>query len=80
MSEGFWLVVRPADDWAQQVRDAIEAIKVRNGGVEPATLRDSHAIDPGAFSLMIEGLVALGIPVDQEMIDLAGLHDIGDIL
>jgi hypothetical protein len=77
---GEWFVVRPADDWAQQVRDALAAIKARNGGVDPATLRESYRVDPGAFSLMVEGLVALGVPVDAEMIDLAGLHDVGEFM
>jgi hypothetical protein len=80
MSEGFWLIVRPVADWAAQVRDALDAIRTANGGEDPPTLRDSQRIDPGAFSLMIEGLVALGVPVDEEMQRLAGLRDIGEIL
>jgi hypothetical protein len=80
MSEGYWLVVRGVDEWATQFRDAMEAVKAKNGGVDPPTLRESHRIDPGAFALMVESLVALGVQVDQEMIDLAGLHDVGEII
>jgi hypothetical protein len=77
---GQWLVVRTAQDWVDQVRDAIDAIRAANGGTDPATLRDSHRVDPGAFALMIEGLVALGVKCDAEMIRLAGLRDVGEAL
>lgn len=77
---GTWFIVRTAEEWAQQIRDAIEAIKAANGGIDPPNLRASAAVDPGAFSLMIEGLVALGVPVDDELIQRAGLVPVDEVL
>lgn len=77
---GQWFVVRPRQDWADQVRDALEAIKAANGGTDPATIRDGYDLDRAAFGRMVEGLVALGVPVDAEMVSLAGLRDVGDFL
>ncbi|HEX4399650.1 MAG TPA: hypothetical protein VH136_18570 [Trebonia sp.] len=83
MSDGFgfgpgqWFVVRSRAEWARQYHEAAEAVKAKNGGEDPPTLRESHRIDPWAFSLMVEALVALDVAVDDEMVDLAGLHDVG---
>jgi hypothetical protein len=77
---GQWFVVKPRSEWAAQVRDAIEEITAANGGTEPATIRQGYDIAPAAFGRMIEGLVALGAQVDDELISLAGLRDVGEFL
>ncbi len=77
---GVWFVVRSRDEWAGQVRQALGDIAAANGGVDPVTLRDAYDVEPAAFGRMIEGLVALGVPVGADMLALAGMRDVGDFL
>jgi hypothetical protein len=77
---GHWLVVRSRAEWDKQATDALDAIKAANGGTEPATLRAAADVDRAAFGRLIEALVALGARVDDEMMQLAGLRDVGDWL
>jgi hypothetical protein len=77
---GQWLIVRTRGEWARQATEALDAITAANGGVEPARLRDAYDVDPAAFGRLIESLAALGADVDAEMIRLAGLRDIGDVI
>jgi hypothetical protein len=75
---GHYIIVADARSWARQVKDALEDIRQSNGGSDPATLRESAIVNREAFARMITGLVALGVDVSRELIDLAGLHEIGD--
>jgi hypothetical protein len=77
---GRWYVVKTRDDWAAQVRDAMDRITAMNGGADPVTIRAAYDVDPAQFGRMIEGMLALGAEVSDELIDLAGLHDVGDII
>lgn len=77
---GTWFIVKSRDEWADQVRAALARFQELNGGTDPATLRECHALDAIAFGLMIEGLCALGASVDAEMMQLAGVRDIGELL
>lgn len=64
----------------EQANRALDEIIAANGGHEPATIRDAYDVDPAAFGSLIEALVALGIPVDAELIALARLRPIDELL
>jgi hypothetical protein len=73
-------VIKPRDEWTRQATEALDAITAANGGTEPPTLRAAADVDRAAFGRLIEALVALGARVDDEMMQLAGLRDVGDWL
>jgi hypothetical protein len=59
------------------VKKALADIEEANGGITPATMADSRAVHPQAFSLLIEALVALepitGSKVGDDLVAMAGL-------
>jgi len=77
---GQWFIVKTREAWARQARDALDAITAANGGTEPATLRAAADVDRTQFGLLIEALVALGADVTDEIRQLAGLRDIGEVI
>lgn len=77
---GHWIIVRTQGEWIEQVRAALAAIAEANGGTDPASIRDAYDVDPQAFARMIEGMLALGSDVSPELIALAGLRDVGEVL
>jgi hypothetical protein len=77
---GHWVMIRPRAEVVDQAKRALDEITAANGGVEPARLRDAYDIAPRAFALLIEALVQLGAEVDDEMQQLAGIRDIGELL
>jgi hypothetical protein len=77
---GHWLIIRSRAEWARQVETALDEIKTANGGTEPATLRAAYDIAPLAFGKVIEGMHALGATVEPELMQLAGMRDIGEII
>ncbi len=77
---GQWFVVKSRAEWADQIRAALDRFRELNGGVDPTTIIECHALDPGAFGLMVEGLHALGVKCDEQMMRLAGMRDVGESL
>ena len=77
---GHWFVVRSRAGWCDRIREALGEIAAANGGSDPATIRDAYDVHPEAFGRMVEGLVALGVPVEADLVALAGLRDVGDLL
>lgn len=75
--EQHMVIVGSVATWAEQARKALADIDAANGGVSPARLADAKAINPQAFGLLIEAMVALesvtGQKVDNELVQLAGL-------
>jgi len=82
--EQHMVVMKPASAWAQQAKDALDAIERANGGQLPPRFADADKIDHAAFASCVEALVALapltGRPVAQDLIDLAGLRPVDEIL
>lgn len=78
--DGHMIIIRSRADVARQAREAIDTIVAKNGGTQPARLRDAYDVDPEAFGLLIEALVALGASVDKEMRSLARLRPIDEVL
>lgn len=79
-----FLLVRSVKSWRDQAIAATDRITELNGGTPPASLREAYAIDPGQFSLMIEAYFALapltGLLPNDELLVLAGLRPVGDVL
>ncbi|MET8342400.1 hypothetical protein [Streptomyces microflavus] len=73
MSDQRMVVVRTEEDVQKQLAQAWERLEEACEGEMPAALPELHGVDAKAFSMLIEGMVQLGEPVDQEMQDLAGL-------
>lgn len=77
---GHWMIVTTAEAMRKQADDALAAIAAANGGEEPENLRAAYDIDPAAFAKLIEALVSLGARVEPELIRLAGIRPIDEIL
>jgi hypothetical protein len=77
---GQWFIVKSRGEWADQVRAALERFRELNGGTDPATIRECYALDGIAFGFMIEGLCALGVHCDADMMQLAGMREVGELL
>ena len=77
---GQWFLVKPQSEWADQVTNALAAIRAANGGIDPPNLQAANAVDHAQFAKVIEGMVALGADVSADMIALAGLRDLGELL
>jgi hypothetical protein len=77
---GTWFIVKSRDEWAGQLRAALDRFRELNDGADPDTIRECHALDAIAFGLMIEGLCALGVRVDADLMQLAGMRDISELL
>jgi hypothetical protein len=78
--EGHWLLITTRDALARQVDTALADIAAANGGVEPATLRAAYDVAPEPFARLIEALVQLGADVDPELVHLAGLRPLDELL
>jgi hypothetical protein len=78
--EGQWLLITTRGALARQARKALDDITAANGGVEPARLRDAYDIAPGAFASLIEALVNLGADVEDELVQLAGVRPLEELL
>lgn len=78
---GRWLIIKTRAAWAAQAREALDRIGTAHGcGFETLTLRDMHAVDPEAFGLLIQAMMALGAEVDPAMVELARLRDIDEVI
>ncbi|MEV8399168.1 hypothetical protein [Streptomyces niveus] len=80
MSDQRMVVVRTEADVQKQLAQAWERLEEACEGEMPGTLRELHDVDAKAFSLLIEGMVQLGEPVDQEIQDLAGLKPVDQVI
>jgi hypothetical protein len=78
--EGHWLLITSRDALARQVDAALADMTTANGGVEPPNLRAAYDIAPQAFARLIEALVQLGADVDPELVHLAGLRPLDELL
>lgn len=77
---GQFFLIRPRQAVIDQAHDAMHDIIEANGGDEPATLYDAADVEPRAFARLIEALVQLGVPVDDEMTRRAGIVDINELM
>jgi hypothetical protein len=80
MSEQRTVIVRTEEDVQKQLAQAWVRLEEACEGEMPSTLGELHGVDAKAFSLLIEAMVQLGEPVDQEMQDLAGLKPVDQVL
>jgi hypothetical protein len=80
MDTGHFLIVRTEADWIKQVNDSLATIREKNGGQDPANLRASYDVDPKAFGKLIEAMHALGAEVDAEMMSLAGMRPVDEVI
>jgi hypothetical protein len=78
--EGHWFILTTRDALGRQAVAALKDIVAANGGEEPARLRDAYDIAPEAFASLIEALVNLGADVDPELVQLAGLRPLDELL
>jgi hypothetical protein len=78
--EGHWVILTTRDALARQVDAALAYITAANGGVEPTRLRDAYDIAPLAFASLIEALVNLGADVDPELVRLADIRPLEELL
>ncbi|WP_328749238.1 MULTISPECIES: hypothetical protein [unclassified Streptomyces] len=74
------VIMRSAEEVQKQLATAWERLEEACEGEMPGNLRALHGVDAEAFSLLIEAMVQLGEPVDQEMQDLAGLKPVDEVL
>ncbi|MFC9505343.1 hypothetical protein [Streptomyces sp. NPDC057002] len=85
MREGRAVVVKTVEAWTAQVQEGMEQIRVKNGGVDPSSLKEGFDIDREAFCRVIEGMYALaenglvGMP-DAELQRLADLKPVAQIM
>jgi hypothetical protein len=80
MSGQHWVIVTTSEAMARQADVALAAICAANGGDDPPNLRAAYDLDPEAFAKLIEALVALGAQVDADLIQLAGLRPLDELL
>lgn len=73
-------IVRPREEVQTQLAEAWKRLDEASKGETPGTLRELHGVDAEAFSALIEAMVQLGQPVDEEMQRLAGLKPVEEIL
>jgi len=78
--EGHWVIITSREALGRQARAALDAITEANGGVEPTRLRDAYDIAPLAFASLIEALVNLGADVDPELVRLADIRPLEELL
>jgi hypothetical protein len=78
--EQHMVIVASRDAWLRQARQAWEQIEAAAGGAEGWKLRDAYRLDPKAFALFIEAMHALGACDDPELIALAGLKPVDEII
>ena len=78
--EQHMVIFRTRGELRQQVLDGLEKIRLANGGVEPDTFGEGNDIDHAAFASVVEALVALGAPVDDDLIQMAGLKPVDQII
>lgn len=81
MSDGQRMVlIRPREEVQEQLRQAWERLDYASEEELPSTLRELHDVDAEAFSLLIEAMVQLGQPVDEELQQLAGLVSVDEAM
>jgi hypothetical protein len=80
MSEQRMVTVRPREEVEKQLAEAWVRLEEVCEGEMPASLRELHDVDQEAFSKLIEGMVQLGEPVEQEIQDLVGLKPVDQVL
>jgi hypothetical protein len=74
-----YLLVTTRKRLIKQAREAMDTLRCK-GLTDQTPLREAAFIDRAAFSQLIEALHALGVPIDQELKDLAGLRPVDEIL
>lgn len=77
---GHWVIVTTSEAMRRQADEALAAICAANGGDDPPNLRAAYDLDPAAFAKLIEALVSLGARVDADLIQLAGLRPLDELL
>lgn len=71
------LVRRARDAWARIEAAALEAGSMRDGGWK---LRDAYDLDRQAFCQFIEAMFNLGAEVEPELVTLAGLKPVEQVI
>ncbi|MGB6499936.1 MAG: hypothetical protein WBG19_00840 [Thermoplasmata archaeon] len=74
------MIVTTSEAMRRQADEALAAISAANGGDDPPNLRAAYDLDPEAFAKLIEALVALGARVEPDLIQLAGLRPLDELL
>jgi hypothetical protein len=74
-----YLLITTRKKLIRQAREAMDTPR-RKGLTDQTPLREAALIDRVAFSQLIEALHALGVPMDQELKDLAGLRPVDEML
>lgn len=77
---GHWVVITTQDALVRQANDALAAMTAANGGIDPPDLYAGHDADPAAFARLIEALVNLGCVVSPDLLAMAGIRPVGEIL
>lgn len=77
--EQHMVIITTREAMTRQAHEAIDAITAANAGKE-WLLGDGYNIDPAAFGRLIEALVALGIPVSDDMCQLARLRPVDEVM
>ncbi|WP_329147368.1 hypothetical protein OIU91_17095 [Streptomyces sp. NBC_01456] len=80
MSDQRMVVVRTEEDVQKHLAQAWERLEEACEGEMPATLPELHGVDAKAFSMLVEGMVQLGEPVEPEMQELAGLKPVDQVI
>jgi hypothetical protein len=74
-----YLLVTTRERLIRQAREAMDTLR-RKGLTDQTPLKEAALIDWVAFSQLVEAMHALGVPVDQELKDLAGLRPVDEVL
>jgi hypothetical protein len=77
-NEQHMAVVRPREEVQRQLAQAWERLDYASEEELPSTMRELHDVDAEAFSLLIEAMVQLGQPVDEELQQLAGMVSVDE--
>jgi hypothetical protein len=74
-------IAKSRQDWLAQATTAEQTLRAKLPPDRPTRpVRELAAVDPDAFAQLIEALVALGLTSDPELIQLAGLRPVEEIL
>jgi hypothetical protein len=74
-------IARSRQDWLDQANAAEQTLRGKLPPDRPSLpLRELASVDRDAFAQLIEAMVALGLTRDAELIGLAGLRPVEEVL
>lgn len=74
------IVTISTDALKRQAETALDEIRAANGGQDPPSLRAAYDVAPAAFARLIEALFNLGADVSDDLVALAGLRPINEVI